>query len=801
MKISYSWLKKYIDPGVSPEKLAEILTMAGLEVESVNSVAPSFDNVVVGQILSVEKHPNADKLSLCKVKTDKATHQIVCGATNMKANDSVALALPGAHLPNGLKIKESKIRGVVSEGMMCSSKELSLGEDESGILILDSDVTLGSNLVEVLDLQDSVLDIDILPNRPDCLSVMGIAREVSAITGKKLTIPSWHPEEIGGDINDYVSVKIDAPSHCNRYTARLVKDVTIGESPRWLKNSIEKLGIRSINNVVDITNYVMFDRGQPLHAFNYQSIEGKSIIIRLAGEGEKMVTLDGEERTLDKTDLVIADKKKPLALAGIMGGLSSEITMETNSVLLESAYFFPLPIRRSSKKLGLMSDSSFRFERGVDPGGNIIEALNEAAQLIAEITGGKVVKGLIDKEIKTLSPSSFIWRPSVTNKLLGTNIKKDTMVNHLNALDIKVEPTKNDTELLVSPPSYRVDLKGEAELTEEIARFYGYDKVAPTLPKTCLSTVKRTREMTIEDRIKNFLVNTGFLEVINYSFVSLDSLTPFSIKENEKITKIINPLTEEQSVMRFSLIPSLIENLKYNINYRNYDLKLFEINTVFSENRKGANHLDEGKRIAGLWSGMRYHESWNLSKDKVDFYDVKGIVENLLEELNIGEYTFTQKSDISYIHPGKRAAILINNKEIGCLGEIHPNLLYESGIKQPVFIFDFDLKLLQENALERKRFKNLPRYPYISRDIAVLVDENLPAQELINYILESRDENIENVEIFDLYKGNGIPCGKKSVAYRVRYQSRERTLVDEEVNKLHEEIIKKIKDKFDAEIR
>lgn len=719
----------------------------------------------------------------------------------MKANDKVALALSGALLHNGIKIKESKIRGVVSEGMMCSSKELGLGEDEAGILILESNLTVGSNLVESLDLQDSVLDIDILPNRPDCLSVLGIAREVSAIIQKKMNVPSWHPEEIGSDINDYVSVEIDAPSHCNRYAARLVEDVTIGESPLWLKNSIEKLGIRPINNVVDITNYVMFDRGQPLHAFDYQSIEGKSIIVRLAGEGEKMVSLDGEERKLDKTDLVIADKKKPLALAGIMGGLSSEITRSTNSVLLESAYFFPLPIRRSSKRLGLTSDSSFRFERGVDPGDNIIEALNEAAQLIAEIAGGKITRGLIDEKIKNLSPPSFVWRPAVTNKLLGTNIKKDSMVKYLDALHIKVEATDNATEFLVIPPSYRVDLKEEADLTEEIARFYGYDRVVPSLPKTCLASVKRERSMTIEDSIRNFLVNTGFLEVINYSFVSSSSLTPFDHKEKEHITKIMNPLTEDQSVMRPSLIPSLINNLKQNINYRNNDLKLFEINTVFSESKEGANQIDERKRVAGLWSGMRYHESWNLSKDKVDFYDIKGIVENLLEELNIRVYTFAQKSDISYIHPGKRASIMVNNKEIGRLGEIHPNLLYESGIKQPVFIFDFDLKLLQENSLERKSFKDLPRYPYISRDIAVLVDENLPAQDLINYILESGNKNIENVEIFDLYKGNGIPSGKKSVAYRVRYQSSERTLVDEEVNELHEKIVKEIKDKFNAEIR
>ena len=408
---------------------------------------------------------------------------------------------------------------------------------------------------------------------------------------------------------------------------------------------------------------------------------------------------------------------------------------------------------------------------------------------------------MIDRKIKNLSPTSLVWRPAVTNKLLGTNIKKESMLKYLDALNIKVEAADNTAESLVIPPSYRVDLKGEADLTEEIARFYGYDRVAPSLPKTYLASVKRERDMTIEDRIRNLLVNTGFLETINYSFVSSSSLTPYGLKVKEHITKIMNPLTEDQSVMRPSLIPSLINNLKQNINYRNYDLKLFEINTVFTESREGANQIDEGKRVAGLWSCLRYHESWNLSKDKVDFYDIKGIVENLLEELNIRGYTFTQKSDISYIHPGKRASILVNNKEIGCLGEIHPNVLYESGIKQPVFIFDFDLKLLQENSLERKRFKDLPRYPYISRDIAVLVDENLPAQELINYIFESRDENIENVEIFDLYKGNGIPSGKKSVACRVRYQSLDRTLVDEEVNKLHEKIIEEIKGKFNAEIR
>ncbi|MFQ5900886.1 MAG: phenylalanine--tRNA ligase subunit beta [Thermodesulfobacteriota bacterium] len=687
MKINYNWLKEYIDPNVSPEKLSDILTMAGLEVEE----------------------------------------------------------------------------------------------------------------TQLVDGDDCIFDVNVTPNRPDCLSILGMAREVAAITGGKLTVPSWQPEEVDADIKDHIMVEIRDSANCARYAARLIRNVRVGESPSWLKKKIEGLGFRSVNNIVDVTNYVMLDRGQPLHAFDYQSIEGKTVIIRSARPGEKVTTLDGNERTLNDSTLVIADKKNVLAVAGIIGGLDSEVTVDTDTVLLESAYFNPLSIRRSSKRLGIKTEASYRFERGADPCDNIKEALNEAAELVATVAGGEVTKGIIDAEAGKLTPPSIRWRPDFTNKLLGTGIKKEDMINYLTALNCEVKPTNDSNILFITPPSYRVDLLNEIDLTEEIARLYNYDNIPLTVPRISISSVKKERDLTLEDRLKTSMIDMGFLEVINYSFVSPESLTRFGFKAEKDIVEILNPLTEEQSVMRPSLVPSLCENLSFNIKHNNYDLKIFELSRVFF---KGTGCLsEERKKLAGLWFGMRYTESWNLSGDMVDFFDLKGVLENLFEHINLAEYTFLPKRDLSYTHPARTASITVDGIEIGYMGKIHPELSEGLDIQQPLFIFELDFDSLLRYSVQHKRYEDIPRFPGVSRDVAVLVDEELSAADIENTIRHIGEGLVDSVKIFDLYKGDGIPVGKKSVAYRIRYLSRERTLIDEEVSSFHNRLVKEIKRQFKAEVR
>ncbi|MBI5048998.1 MAG: phenylalanine--tRNA ligase subunit beta [Deltaproteobacteria bacterium] len=805
MKISYNWLKEYIKLP-SSEKLAERLTMVGLEVEGIETLDKGIKAVVIAQILSVEKHPNADKLSFCKVKTDRGIHSIVCGAKNMKNGDKVALALPGAILPKGIKIEKAKIRGVESEGMMCSESELGLEDISEGIMILPQDLPIGKDFTEAMGLNDCILTINVTPNRPDCLSILGIAREVAAITRCKMQEVRGKRSEVRGKTQPHTSnlkppsVSIDEPSLCRRYSARVVEGIKVGPSPDWLKRRLETAGFRPINNVADITNYVMIEYGQPLHAFDYDLVSGKRIIVRRANEGEKIQTLDGIERPLANDMLVIADARKPLALAGIMGGKESEINDATINILVESAYFEPSCVRRTSKVLGLSTESSYRFERGADIDG-VTRALDKAAQMIRELAGGDIVKRVIDKYPRPYEPVSINTRLSRVNRLLGINIKKKEVEDCLSRLKIAFKTAgrseMDDAVWNVTPPSFRVDILSEIDIIEEIARIHGYENISAAMPTSQLCATKVLRIDFIREKVRGILTNNGFLEAINYSFVSPQffEITSANIKSG---LKLLNPLTEEQSVMRQNLISGLMQTLRYNLNHNNRDIKVFEIGRIFIPHGQ---KTEERELISGLISGFRYGEAWNIDKEAVDFYDIKGAVEQILTGFGITGYAVIPKAEISFLHPGKGGIVEVNNKEVGIIGEVHPDIMQELDIKQSAYIFELDMHAIAMFLSGQKKYAPIPKHPMIVRDVAMILNREIPFQKLYNAVKRLEIKLLEEVKVFDVYYGENIPEGKCSIALRFMYRSPERTLADDEVNNIHANILKNLKDKFGAEIR
>lgn len=793
MKISYNWLKEYIGADILPHELADKLTMIGLEVESIEELGKDIKGVVVAEIVSKEKHPNADRLSFCKVKTDKGVHEIVCGANNMNAGDFVALALPGASLPKGINIEKTKIRGVTSEGMMCSEVELGFKDTSEGIMILQKDLKLGEDILTALDIKDFIFDVNVTPNRADCLSIIGIAREAAAAFNKQMQVSKCKLQETDKKVKDLISVTIDEPELCHRYTARVIEDVTVKDSPDWLKKRLTNLGIRPINNIVDITNYVMLEYGQPLHAFDYDKIADKKIIVRKSKRGEGIATLDDVKRALDEGVLVIADSKTPAAIAGIMGGEGSEVASNTKNILLESAYFEPANIRKTSKSIGLSTESSYRFERGIDIDG-VPNALNKAAELISELAGGKIAKGFIDEYPKPYKPLNIKFRSKKVNEILGTNLEEKDIEICLARLGFSFDKSTGT----VVPPCFRVDIKMEADLIEEIARINGYDNIPITIPKAELTAGTKTNIDILIDRIKGFLVNNGFLEAINYSFISPSLLSITETSAHNSI-KLLNPLSEEQSVMRKSLIPGLLSNLRYNINHKNLDLRLFETGPIFNQKD---NISEEKTFVSGLISGLRMSEQGLMwGKDHVDFFDMKGIMENLLGIIDIKDFAFEPKKDISYLHPGRSCSIAVNKINIGILGEIHPSVSDKLDLKQPAYVFELDIDKIASLWQGQKTFKQIPCYPSIVRDIALIIDNKVSFRELADTIISMDIKLVEDVKTFDVYYGKNIPEGKKSVALRLIYRSGERTLTDDDVNAIHNDVIDKLIKKFGSEIR
>ena len=801
MKFTLNWLKDYIDFDLSPEELSDRLTMTGLEVEDVIYRGKGLENIVVAQITELNTHRNAEKLSLCKVTDGENIYPIVCGATNMKAGDKVALAKIGANLPpgpkfeEGLKIKKAKIRGEVSEGMLCAENELGLGEESDGIIILSESAVPGTPIIEELGLNDVVFEVGITPNRPDCLSVIGVAREIAAILGKTVKHPDLNVTESGDDINSIAKVELMDPEKCPRYSCRVIKDIKIGPSPSWLKTRLESSDIRSINNVVDVTNFVLLEFGQPLHAFDYDLLEDNKIIVRAAENDERIKTLDDVERKLTADDLLICDGKKPVALAGVMGGANTEVSENTKNVLLESAYFDPVTVRKTSKATGLRSESSYRFERGVDPNA-IVKALDRAAELIRELAGGVMAKGAIDEYPTPIEPAEVEFSLDRANKVLGTNIDSGELIKIADGLEFENIGAKgNDFTFRI--PTFRVDITREIDLIEELARLYGYDNIETTLPAVTMKSDTVDINKFAQNKLKEVLISSGFYEVINYSFEDHELLSLFNKTD---VLKILNPLTTDSSAMRTSLVPGLIKNAILNLNHQAQDLRLFEIGKAYLpvENSELPNEI---RKIAATATGKRTPEFWG--KEELDFFDFKSILEKGFQSLQIwNDLRFQDAGEITFLHPGKSAKLLLNELEIGYLGELHPDLSEKLEISKKLYVLEIDLDKTAAFAKEKsKSFSPLPKFPSVRRDIALIIDESVPVGGILDEIGKMGSGLIEDAAIFDVFTGGSVEEGKKSVAVSLQLRAADKTLTEEEINKVQEKTLKKLGLALGAELR
>ena len=801
MKVSLNWLNDFVDFQMELKDLTNLLTMAGLEVEGVTSVGEGLENVVVAEIQTIRKHPNADRLSLVEAKTDRNAFSIVCGATNIREGQKVPLALLGARLPNGIEIKSSKIRGVVSEGMLCSEIELGLGQEASGIMILPAHVPLGSNLAEALGLKDTILDLSVTPNRPDWLYTIGVAREIAALTGQKIRYPASSLDDRGEEIHRKTSVTILDRDLCPRYVARMIEEVKIGPSPYWIRSRLEKVGIRSINNVVDVTNYIMMEYGQPLHAFDFEFLEEGRIVVRRANEGEAFVTLDGVTRNLDGEMLMICDGVKPVAIAGVMGGLNSEIKENTRTVFLESAYFDPAGNRKTSKKLGLETEAAFRFGRGIDYGG-CLAAANRAAQLIQELAGGRVVEGVVDVYPAPIQAGPIRLRVKRIHQILGTEVSAPQARNYLENLELEVRAEGEDL-LVATPPSFRGDLEREIDLIEEVARLDGYERIPTTIPTGPPSSEGRSKEFLMERKAIDTLVVHGYHEVINYSFTSPVFEEKIGLPPDDprrQALRILNPLAEDLSVLRTTLLPGLMETVQYNLSRKNSNLKIFELKKVFLQ-QEGERLPKEVKFVAGLAVGFDREPHWAVPQRPVDFYDIKGCVEDLLDALQIKDARFSKAEEIPYLHPGGASKVVLDHEVLGVLGEVHPEVLGRYDIQGKGYLFEMDFSKMVKWAGEEKRLQPLPKFPAVYRDLSVVVDRAMEAESIMDAIRALRQPYVEEVSLFDLYQGPPIPEGKKGITYRIRYQANDRTLTDEEVNQYHEKIFSRLKEVFQLDLR
>jgi phenylalanyl-tRNA synthetase beta chain len=801
MLVSLRWLRDYVDISIPLKELVYRLTMAGLEVEEIKEIGPAFTNVVVAKILSVKTHPETDKYHFCEVAAGEGIYPVVCGARNIEPGDVVPLAKIGATLPGGYTIKSSKIRGAVSEGMLCSEEELGIGEDASGIMILPRDLAIGLDLVEALNLKDMVLDIGITPNRSDCLSIIGIAREIAAITGSAVKYPDTTVSEIEQDVTSITSVDILDPDLCPRYSARIIKDITIKPSPLWMRRRLEAVGLRAINNIVDVTNYVMMELGQPLHAFDFRFLEEGRIVVRRSRGGETFTSLDEKERILEADTLMICDGRKPVAIGGIMGGLNSEVKEDTRMILLESAYFNPLSIRKSAKLLGMSTDAAFRFGRGIDPEG-VIKALNRAAQIMAEISGGRVCRGYIDRyPQKVKAAGNIALRRERVNEILGTDIDAPGIVKILESLEMTILVEKNGV-YQVTPPTYRVDIAREIDLIEEVARLYGYDLIPETLPPVSVKAVTKERQQMVVDRIRDIVRGSGYSEIITFSFISPESVKLLGIREDDgrrNMVKIRNPLTEDQSVMRTTLVSSLLETMKKNAHNGCLDLKMFEIGRVFFRQEGGELPIEKS-RLGCLITGMYYDDLW-CSKINTDFYDLKGCIENIFDGLKIAGLEFRSDHREAFLHPGKSCGMYANGRFIGSLGEVHPDVLLKMDLKNRAYIAEIDLDIVSDMFSCEVLYKDLPRFPSVVRDVAFVIGREMEADKMIKLAIEIDKELLEKVSIFDVYSAKNIPEGKKSLGIRFVYRAFDRTLTDDEVNQLHCKIVRKIVDSTGARIR
>ncbi len=802
MRVPLTWLGEFVTVGTSPSALAERLTMAGLEIESIEEVGRLDRRIRTGRILAVEPHPSADGLCVCRVDVGEgAPIQVVSGAPGLAADQIVAVALPGARLPDGREVASVELRGVASAGVLCSETELALGEDAARVLALPEEAP-GTPLVEVPGVADTVITVEVTPNRGDWLSILGVAREIAAVTAARLRHPRPRPREAGGAAAEDVRVRIEAATLCPRYCARLVRAVRPGVSPFWLRLRLQRAGMRPIDAIVDATNSVMLERGQPLHAFDFERVAGGEIIVRRARAGERMHSLDGVDRVLDGDDLVIADARGPVAIAGVMGGEDSAVTAGTRVLLLESAFFAPGTVRRTSRRLGLPSQAAYRFERRVDPA-MVPEALDAVAALIVRLAGGRVAPGIAEAApgMDALAQAPVRLRPRRALALLGTQISRGEMARRLRALGTQC---RADGDVLsVTPPSWRGDLKLEEDLVEEVARVGGYDAVPTALPEAVVTSGEESPERSWQRHARRLLVGEGLTEMVTLSLTDAESnrVMPGFVGRGLAAIDVRNPLSSETGQLRRSPLSGLLRALRVNVDRGAGFVGAFEIGKGYGLEAGGT--AREPRAAAILLHGAWPPRGLERTGPPVEFADLKGIAVALLAGFGLDETVvrFRPTSEASFLHPAQAATIEIDGAAVGVLGALHPEIVHARDIAGETLLAELDLCEVARYRPRRVTVRPLPRFPAVTRDLAVIVDETFHAGDIVEEIRALANPQIETVRLFDCYRGAPIPSGKKSLAYSVAYRAPDRSLTDDEVNALHATVLERLESRFSLEFR
>jgi phenylalanyl-tRNA synthetase beta chain len=799
MRVSFEWLREFVPVEMTPQAVADRLTMAGLEVEDVEDWGTPFERIVVGRIADIAVHPSTGRLLVCRVEVGTEVLTIVCGAHNIAVGDAVPVALIGAVLPTGQRIAAEPVAGVTSEGMLCSAAELGFTDTSTGILILPSTTTPGTSLADQLGLRDVALEVNVTPNRPDCLNIFGIAREIAALTGVPFKAPDTSVAETGEAIAAMTAVSVEAPDLCPRYAARLITNVHIGPSPLWMQRRLLVCGSRPRNNVVDATNYLLLELGHPLHAFDYEALHERRIVVRVARPAERCVTLDGLVRTLDPDVLVIADADRPVGIAGVMGGQNSEIRDSSTMVLIESAYFQPQNIRRTSKRLGLRTEASYRFERGADFDG-LIGALDRCSALIARFCGGAVAKERIDIAAKRYVAPRIPVRVARVNTILGVDLARDTIGQYCSRLQL---PTvvRSSSEVEVEVPSFRRDLAHEIDIIEEVGRLHSYQAIPTSLPHVRLEAVPRSPQRQATRQVLEYLLGCGYTQVINYSFMPEEDLDRLQLPADDLLRSIVplrNPLSKEAGVLRTTLIPSLLRTIALNLNRDLRDLMIFEISRVFR--RQNGLQPREPQVLGLAVSGMAGAQHWGQSARPYDFYDLVGALEMITGRLGLQPFSLTAGS-VPYCHPSKSALITRGDDPIGVVGEMHPTVLAAFDIGQAVTLAEIDLDRLIDRGASPQQYRSIPRFPSVTRDVSIIVDAGVQAGQILTLIQNFHPELLREVHLFDVYAGKPVPIGRKSLTFALTYRANDRTLTDEEVNSIQTRVVEQLRQRFGAQLR
>ena len=799
MRVSFEWLQEYLKIDLSIEELADKMTMSGIAVEEIEDMAAPYHKMVVAKVVSLEKHTGADNLLVAQLDTGNfGQKQVITAAKNLKVGDLVPLALSGAVLPDGKAIKEVDFKGVFSQGMMCSGAELGLEKESTGIWVFDASLPPGAPVAEALGSNDHVLVLELTANRPDCLGMIGVAREVAAILGTSFKVPQPAVKGEGPSIEDLIEIKIEDPELCPRYAARVAIDLKIGPSPKWMQQRLIAAGIRPINNIVDITNYVMLEYNQPLHAFDLNHISGRQVIIRRARDGEKLVTLDDVERQFNRENLLIADSGGGLCVAGVMGGESSEISEKTVNLLLEAAYFDPHSIRKTAKVLGMRTEASFRFERGIDPN-NTINALNRAAELIETLGCGKVARGYRDEYPIPSAPVTLKATSDRINSLLGTDLSLDQVCGYLSRVGFEVKST-SDHQIEVEVPTFRRDVSHMADLAEEVARLHGYDQIKVTIPESRQSG-ERSPFQKFQSDCRCLLQGTGISEVMTYSFYSKNVPDRLGLDQSDPLRKMVTlmmPLSEEQAVMRTTLAHGLLTTIVFNANRRQNDLSVYEMGRVYLPSEDVL--PDEPLHLGIALSGRKNEINWNQTRDEYDFYDLKGILEMIWERFDLPQPEYV-RSRRPYLHPGQSAEVQWEGKNIGYFGQVHPNVLGRYDLDKKVFIMELDLTAIAGLVPSTIIYEPLPKYPAVQRDLALVLPNKIEADRIISRIKEISGGLVERVDLFDVYQGEQVGPKMRSLGFSITYRSKEKTLNDQEINDLQTKLLQSLNSEFAAAIR